>query len=659
MFNDSRQWMVGAIERQAGVFTVLLVMVALLSSLMTTPALASKRVALIVANGEYKDAPLANPTVDASLVEGSLRSIGFEVEVARNVDLAGFDAAVTKFSETAKGADIALFYFAGHGFAVNDGIKPVSMLMATSADVTSRSERILRSGGIPLDDIVQSLASKARTTLVFVDACRNDPRVRVAGGGGRGLSRIDAIPSSGLFIGLSTRLGDVAADGDAGKGSPFARAFAGKIGVPGLRIDDAFADIREAVRSETGNKQAPDIVQNDLPRGALVLVSTETVTAGQQAAEQPAAQPSAVDPRLAEAALIWPSIESSKNRDDIIAFRDRFRGTFYEGLAEGRLKALSQVALLAPVVPALIDPAPATDSCDHLLVKVLTDEKCLKAGDVFRDLADSPEVVVIPAGTFTMGSPENEADRLNNEGPLRDVTIAKPFAVGKHPVTRGEFAVFVADSGHDTSGGCHAYDGKEWKVNPGKSWREPGFKQDDDHPVVCVNWNDAQAYVKWLSAKTGSSYRLLSEAEFEYAARGQTKPGTYPLFWFGTNSSDQCAYANGADQAAKTAFPTWDWTVSCDDGYVHTAPIGSFRPNAFGLHDMAGNVYQWVDDCYADSYIGAPKDGSAKTAGSCEHRVLRAGSWIFEPRDFRAALRMGANPDIRTGVAGFRVARTL
>jgi uncharacterized caspase-like protein len=328
--------MATTLTRRAGFAAVLAVMSMLFSGLSTTLALAEKRVALIVANGDYKGAPLANPTVDAGLVESSLRSIGFEVEVARNVDLAGFDAAVTKFSATAQGADIALFYFAGHGFAVNDGIKPVSVLMATSADVTSRSERILRSGGIPLDDIVQSLASKAGTTLVFVDACRNDPRVRVAGGGGRGLSRIDAVASSGLFIGLSTRLGDVAADGDAGKGSPFARAFAGKIGVPGLRIDDAFAGIREAVRLETGDKQAPDVVQNDLPQGALVLVSTETVPA------QQAAQPSTVDPRLAEAALIWPSIEGSKNREDILAFRNRFTGTFYAGLAEARLQALSQ-----------------------------------------------------------------------------------------------------------------------------------------------------------------------------------------------------------------------------------------------------------------------------------------------------------------------------
>lgn len=619
---------------------VLFILVALLSTLSSTHAFAAKRVALIVANGDYKGAALANPTVDAGLVEDSLRSIGFQVEVARNVDLAGFDAAVTKFSETAQGADIALFYFAGHGFAVSDGIKPVSVLMATSADVTSHSERVLRSGGIPLDDIVQSLASKATTTLVFVDACRSDMRVRGVNGAGRGLSRIEAVPSSGLFIGLSTRLGDVAADGDAGKGSPFARAFAGMIGVPGLRIDDAFADIREAVRQETGNKQAPDIVQNDLPRGALVLVSTETAPAGQQ--------PSAADPRLAEAALIWPSIEGSKNRDDIIAFRDRFRGTFYEGLAEGRLKALSQVAPLAAAVPALVDHAPATEPCGQLLVKVSTGEKCLKPGDAFRDLANGPEMVVVPAGTFTMGSPKNEIDREDDEGPRRDVKIAKPFAVGKHPVTRGEFAAFVADSEPDMGGACIG----------GTDWRDPGFLQGDDHPVVCVNWHDAQAYVKWLSATTGYSYRLLSEAEFEYAARGQKEPGTYPRFWFGNGSFDQCAFANGPDQAAKKVFR--DWTVTaCDDGYAYTAPIGSFRPNAFGLHDMAGNVWQWVEDCYTDSYQGAPKDGSARTRWTCEDRVLRAGSWNNRPRNLRASERLTDTPGHRISLYGFRVARTL
>jgi len=207
------------------------------ATLFSTTALADKRVALIVANGAYKGAALENPSVDAGLVATSLMNIGFSVRVVRDADLAGFDAALSSFGEEAKGADIALFYFAGHGFAVNDGLKPESVLMSTSADVTASSERVLRSGGIPLDDIVRGLAGEAGATLIFIDACRNDPRVsRALGGAGRGLSRLDPIKSRSLLIGLSTRLGDTAEDGEAGKGSPFARAFAAHIQTKGVRM---------------------------------------------------------------------------------------------------------------------------------------------------------------------------------------------------------------------------------------------------------------------------------------------------------------------------------------------------------------------------------------------------------------------------------------
>jgi uncharacterized caspase-like protein len=232
-------------------------------------ALADKRIALIVANGAYRGAALDNPTVDADLVATSLKNIGFAVKVVKNADLGGFDGAVNAFADDAKGADVALFYFAGHGFTVNEGVRPVSVLMSTSADVASGSERVLRAGGIPLDEIVTSLTGGAKATLIFVDACRNDPRLsRAVGGKGRGFERIEPVQGGSLFIGLSTRLGDTAQDGDAGKGSPFARAFAANIQKKGMRIDDAFRRLRDDVKTATGGKQFPDIVQDDLPRRA-------------------------------------------------------------------------------------------------------------------------------------------------------------------------------------------------------------------------------------------------------------------------------------------------------------------------------------------------------------------------------------------------------
>src|SRR5277367_2292855 len=263
-------------------------------------ALADKRVALIVANADYRGAALQNPTFDADLVAAGLRNIGFTVRVVKNADLGTFDGAVNGFAEEALGAEVALFYFAGHGFTVNEGIRPVSMLMSTSADVTSDSDRVLRSGGIALDEIVGSLVGKARATLVFVDACRNDPRVsRAVGGQSRGFAPLGPVKGGAVFIGLSTRLGTVARDGVAGMGSPFARAFAANIQRKGVRIDDTFAQLREAVKSETHGDQLPDIVQDDLPNGSITLVrATDGDALTQPAPVVPQPAPVAPQPPL-------------------------------------------------------------------------------------------------------------------------------------------------------------------------------------------------------------------------------------------------------------------------------------------------------------------------------------------------------------------------
>ena len=277
---------------------------ALLTIGFASTALADKRVALIVANADYKGAALQNPTFDADLVATSLQNIGFVVKVVKNADLGTFDAAVTAFADDAQGAEVALFYFAGHGFTVNEGIRPVSMLMSTSADVTSDSDRVLRSGGIALDEIVGSLVGKARATLVFVDACRNDPRVsRAVGGQSRGFAPLGPVQGGAVLIGLSTRLGTVARDGVAGMGSPFARAFAANIQKKGVRIDDAFRLLRDSVKSETHGDQLPDIVQDDLPNGAITLVRAtdgEALTQPAPVVPQPAPvvpQPTPVVPQ--------------------------------------------------------------------------------------------------------------------------------------------------------------------------------------------------------------------------------------------------------------------------------------------------------------------------------------------------------------------------
>ncbi len=247
-----------------------------------------------------------------------------------------------------------------------------------------------------------------------------------------------------------------------------------------------------------------------------------------------------------------------------------------------------------------------------------------------KDCANCPRMVLIPAGSFQMGVPEAESRRENtmdddkDARPVHPVRIGQPFYLGKYHVTRGEYAAFARATGRNVE--------------------QPSFAQTDDHPVVNVSWDDAQAYVAWLSRTTGKSYRLPTEAEWEYAARAGTTTARY----WGDSAAQQCLYANGDDATAK-----------CSDGYSNTSPVGHFRPNAFGLYDMLGNALQWVQDCYeAYGYGGAFSDGSAHETASCSSRVLRGGSWIYGPRRLRAGYRFWSEPGNRNDLIGFRVART-
>ena len=275
-------------------------------------------------------------------------------------------------------------------------------------------------------------------------------------------------------------------------------------------------------------------------------------------------------------------------------------------------------------------------------------------GSRFRDCEECPELVVVGAGEYRMGSPESEEGRVNWEGPVHGVKIGERLAVGVYEVTVGQWRRFVEATGYSAGDGCWTYEGGEWEERSGRNWERPGFVQGEGHPVVCVSWEDAQAYVSWLSRKTGEEYRLLSESEWEYVARGGTRSARY----WGEGERGQCRNANGADEAAKRQY-NWVGVASCDDGYVHTSPVGRFKANGFGLHDVHGNVWEWVEDCWNRSYEGAPADGSAWTRGNCGARVLRGGSWDNDPRYLRSAYRNRLASGGRDGNVGVRIVRTL
>ena len=273
----------------------------------------------------------------------------------------------------------------------------------------------------------------------------------------------------------------------------------------------------------------------------------------------------------------------------------------------------------------------------------------LETGEIFRDCPDCPELVVVPAGCFDMGSPASEHGRNANEGPVHRVTIGYRFAVGRNEVTLADFALFAAATGHEAGNSCWAWS-DQWQERPGVDWRSPDFVQGDDHPVACVSWNDARAYVRWLSVRTGQPYRLLSETEWEYLARA----GTTGTRYWGAHSSPPCLHANGAD-----VNTDYVWATDCDDGFARTAPAGTYQPNGFGLHDVVGNVFEWVDDCWNADYRDAPSNGSVRKTGDCGLRVARGGSWLNDPGALRSAVRVRYAADYRGDFLGFRIARSL
>ena len=253
-------------------------------------------------------------------------------------------------------------------------------------------------------------------------------------------------------------------------------------------------------------------------------------------------------------------------------------------------------------------------------------------GRVFRDCPACPEMVVLPAGEFLMGSPESEKGRGKDEGPQHKVTFRQPFAVGKFEVTFAQWDACTAE------GGCAHKPGDEtW----GRGRR----------PVINVSWGDARQFVDWLAKKTGKPYRLLTEAEWEYAARAQSRmPET------------NAPFSTGPTINYKQANYDANFTYNKGPQGIYrqkTLDTGSLPRNAFGLHDMHGNVWEWVEDCYRDSYVGAPADGAAVASSACNLRILRGGAWNYYPRLLRSAYRYATAPGIRMENAGFRVARAL
>lgn len=305
------------------------------------------------------------------------------------------------------------------------------------------------------------------------------------------------------------------------------------------------------------------------------------------------------------------------------------------------------VALTAPAVVA--DGLAALDT--------------LAPGTTFQDCAVCPLLIVVPPGAFTMGSTAwatdaegHMEDEVSDERPRRAVTVTTALAVARYETTRAEFSAFAEATDFGAKPDCWVKaDGKGQKL-AGRDWKNPGSEQSDRHPVICVDWDDATAYSQWLAEETGSPYRLPTEAEWEYFGRAGT---TTVRFW-GDDPEESCRYGNGPDVSVRPVLSSRR-EIGCNDGFARTAPVGAFLPNAFGLYDVMGNVWEWVADCYySDWYSRAEVGSSAKApdAPGCR-RGMRGGSWSESLLKFRTSARGKGDADVRGDSIGIRVVRDL
>ena len=279
----------------------------------------------------------------------------------------------------------------------------------------------------------------------------------------------------------------------------------------------------------------------------------------------------------------------------------------------------------------------------------------LPVGAIFQDCADCPALVVIPPGQFTMGY-DGGVNEERYEGPPRDITIGYRFAIGQLEITTEQFRQFVEDTDYQAGTDCRMWTGETIAHVPETDWRDPGYGRPplDSDPVACVSWFDAKAYVAWLADRTGKPYRLPSAAEWEYVARG----GTQTDYAWGNDPNAGCHMANYYDESAAGLRP-WD-TVTCNDGHPIVAPVGSLAPNSFGLHDIIGNVWEWVEDCHIVPYGVQPTDGSPhQVDGDCYRRGVRGGAWHSQATWQRPSFRGRDTEDFVTQVFGIRVARDL
>ncbi|MBN9451251.1 MAG: SUMF1/EgtB/PvdO family nonheme iron enzyme [Bosea sp.] len=535
------------------------------------------RIALVIANEAYSEAPIGGATQQGRAVAETLSTGGFDVVAVENADRNALRQAIAGFAgKLRRGAQVVVFY---SGHTIQQRNRNFLLPVQNGAE-----------GAVDLDEIVDPLIiARPASALIFLDAGRDNPWQ----GKTKGLLPLE--PMEGISVLFPTAPGKALPNGPDRAGEAWLKA----IRTPGLEMAQALKQVRDTVSRETRRSQQVWL-SAEPPKGLVVtsVARPVAVAQGSRAVIPPPQTPGATQDAAYDLAF-WESIRNSRNAAEYRAYLDAYPNGRFALLArtreqEYRASPAAPAATAAAVAAPPASPQPA-------------------AGTPQRDCTGCPELVAIPAGSFQMGS----NDLYEFEKPVHPVTV-RSFYLGAREVTFEEWDLCI------DQGGCN-YRPDDRGLGRGK------------RPVTDIHWNDANAYLAWLSARSGKPYRLPTESEWEYAARAGTTT-TYPWGQSLVKERANCLGCN--DQKRGSAVPA-----------------GQFPANAFGLYDMAGNAAEWVADCWSENYRSAPRDGSAYTVGGCRERVLRGGSFNNDPRYLRSAARFKYEADVRFYTNGFRVAR--
>lgn len=546
---------------------------------------AAERVALVIGNSRYDHAPyLNNPERDAQAIAEALSGLGFQVTgPLLNQDKSKMDNVLRQFGRRARSAEAAVVYFSGHGVEVGgkNYLIPKDAVLEREGDASLET--------VALDVVLDQIGGASRYRLVILDACRDNPlannmaRAKGEKAAYRGLAPVE--PGGQTYVAYAARAGQRAQDGAGGGHSPYAAALLKHLPRTGLPLERLFGAVSDEVKRTTSGEQTP-LLYGEFGAEPIYLAGL--------APAAPASTPSppAVDHDL----IAWQSAEKCGTAACFQAYLDDYPSGRYARMAKARLKPEP-----SPRPPATASTAPAPEERPPVTASTapVSMERPRQSFE--------PEMVRIPGGCFQMGSPASEPDRSDEE--RQHEVCVKAFEIGVHEVMQGQWRAVMGS-------------------NPSR------FQQGDDYPVELVSWHDVQTYLKTLNRRTGQSYRLPTEAEWEYACRG----GVAGEVYCGGNDLDRLAWYEG------------------NSGH-QTHPVGKKAANGFGLYDMSGNVWEWTCSVYDKDYGDAEQ--KCYKEDIINPLAVRGGAWNFNPDWVRSANRGGVDPTVRAHNRGFRLARSL